>query len=61
MLLGLTIAGCGHALLHEWSRAIELWEDLDGRFPEAMQTPTPLAGPLLLACGAVCVVAPILG
>jgi hypothetical protein len=61
MFLGLTLAAAGHALLHDWRGAIALWEDFDGRFPAAMRTPTPLAGPLLLACGAACVLAPMTG
>ena len=61
MFLGLFFAGAGHAVLHDWRGAAALWEDLDGRFPEGMQTPANLAGPLLVACGAACVAAPILG
>ena len=61
IFLGLFFAGAGHAVLHDWRGAADLWEDLDGRFPAIMRTPAELAGPLLVACGAACVTAPMLG
>ena len=61
IVLGLLLAGAGHAVLHDWRGAVATWEDLDGRFPELMRTPSELAGPLLMACGAACVTAPMLG
>ena len=61
IFLGLLCAGIGHALLHDWRGAVALWEDLDRRFPPELRTPTELAGPLMLAAGAVCVAAPMFG
>jgi hypothetical protein len=61
ILLGLFLAGAGHAVLHDWRGAAALWEHLESRLPPAMQTPTELVGPLLLSCGAAVVTAPMLG
>ena len=59
--LGLFLAACGHALLHDWRGAIAVYEELDGRFPPGLQTPTAVAGPLMLLSGAACALAPMLG
>jgi hypothetical protein len=61
MFVGLFSAGVGHALLHDWRGFVAVYEELDERFPEPLRTPTSLAGPLLLSCGAVCALAPMLG
>ena len=61
MFVGLFSAGVGHALLHDWRGFAAVWDEIDERFPPGMRTPTQLAGPLLLSCGAVCAVAPMLG
>ena len=59
--LGLLLAGCGHALLHDWRGASAIYEEIDERFPPPMRTPTAIAGPLLLLTGAACALAPMLG
>ena len=61
IVLGLLLAACGHALLHDWRGAVAIYEDIDGRFPPGLQTPVVVAGPLLLLSGAACALAPMLG
>lgn len=60
MLAGLALAACGHLLVHEVRTAAGVWNWLDGRFPPSWRSAPPLAGRLLLALGAVGVLAPVL-
>ena len=59
MFLGLAFATAGHALLHDWRGAVALYTEVDERFPAILRTASPVAGPLLIACGAACVLAPM--
>ena len=59
ILLGLVLSACGQAVLADWRGAAEVWDRADGRFPEAMRTPAPLAGPLVLLWGAAVTVLPM--
>jgi hypothetical protein len=61
IVLGLLLAAAGHVLLHDWRGAVAIYEELDERVPAILRTPAEVAGPLLLACGAACVAAPLLG
>lgn len=53
MLAGLALAAFGHLLVHNVRPAAAVWTWLDGRFPPSLRSAPSLAGPALLALGAV--------
>jgi len=59
LLIGLLVAAWGHAILHGWRGAAVLWERVDGAFPEAIRSPAPLGGSMLLTTGAMLVLGPL--
>ncbi len=61
VLIGLITAGWGHLLLAQRRLAELAWRWLDELFPSAWRTPTPVAGAVLLATGAACVLAAVAG
>lgn len=56
LLMGLAMAGWGHLLLADRRLAAAAWRWLDDRFPPAWRSPTPVAGGVLLAMGAACII-----
>jgi hypothetical protein len=61
ILVSLALAACGHLLLHDVPRAAAAWNWLDGHFPTTWRSAPPVAGAILLVCGGVGVLAPVLG
>jgi hypothetical protein len=59
-LLGLLLAGVGHAILHDWRGAADVWDRVENAFPAVMRSPAPLAGGSLLATGWLFGVLPLL-
>ena len=57
LLLGLVLAGWGHAILNGWRGAATLWDRVERAFPEPVRSPAPLGGGMLLTTGALLVVA----
>jgi hypothetical protein len=61
ILVSLTLAACGHLLVHEVRRAAAVWNWLDGHFPEAWRSAPSIAGAMLLVFGGLGVLVPVLG